>query len=625
MSIIGSLGGIYRSIPKAFEYHYLSIEEWADKHRILSSKVAAEPGAYRSDRTPYLKEIMHTLSPDHPCQKVVIQKGTQLALTEILNNFVGYTISEDPCTIMVTFPTETLCSRWSKHRLQDMLDTTEVLRDAMTMEAGSKGSDNVDFKSFRGGFLLVASAFSSTNLRALPTKKLACDEIDAYEGDVGGEGDPILLAEKRTATYANKKILLISSPTGFDSRICREYQKSDQRRYHIPCPRCGYNQPLEFSNLKWTEGNNSVEHAYFQCVNCKKEIPETDKTEFLGNGEWIPENISDVAGFFINTFYSPFGWRSWKEIVADFLDAKRSRDVNKMKVWVNCDLGERWNDQFEEEVIGKGDLIKQKELIPFCPESVYLIASSVDVQTDRLEVLTVGWAETAEVWDLEHRILHGDPGQDEVWKELDYYLDNTTFALQSGHRIKIDACSIDCGFQMSQVLTFTKGRKGKNKKAFAVRGSNYPGSPLVKLTRNNFLKTEVYFLGTEAYKDLIYSRLKLSEPGPGFMHFPIERQEEYFNQLLSEKPVKKLKGGKMVKVYEKRYHRSEVLDLWVYNMATITILRPQWGILKKNREKLLGESFIKIPVPKEEIETMQSTKLKGRYNPFSRRSYVRDY
>jgi hypothetical protein len=41
----------------------LTVSEWADRYRMLSSRAAAEPERYRTKRTPYMKEIMDALSP----------------------------------------------------------------------------------------------------------------------------------------------------------------------------------------------------------------------------------------------------------------------------------------------------------------------------------------------------------------------------------------------------------------------------------------------------------------------------------------------------------------------------------------------------------------------------------
>ena len=41
----------------------LSVSQWADKNRFLSSVASSEPGRWQTARTPYLAEIMDCLSP----------------------------------------------------------------------------------------------------------------------------------------------------------------------------------------------------------------------------------------------------------------------------------------------------------------------------------------------------------------------------------------------------------------------------------------------------------------------------------------------------------------------------------------------------------------------------------
>ena len=41
----------------------LTVSQWADRHRMLSGRASAEPGRYRTARTPYMGEIMDRLRP----------------------------------------------------------------------------------------------------------------------------------------------------------------------------------------------------------------------------------------------------------------------------------------------------------------------------------------------------------------------------------------------------------------------------------------------------------------------------------------------------------------------------------------------------------------------------------
>ena len=74
----------------------LTVSEWADAHRMLSSRASAEPGRYRTARTPYLRDIMDALSPRHPAQRVTFMKAAQVGATEAGNNWIGFVIHHAP-------------------------------------------------------------------------------------------------------------------------------------------------------------------------------------------------------------------------------------------------------------------------------------------------------------------------------------------------------------------------------------------------------------------------------------------------------------------------------------------------------------------------------------------------
>ena len=133
----------------------------------------------------------------------------------------------------------------------------------------------------------------------MPARYIGLDEIDAYVGDVQGEGEPCALAEKRASTFTRRKILLTSTPTIKDaSRIEDEYLKSDQRKFFCPCPLCGFYQVLMFKQLKFD--SKKLDKVQYECESCKGRFDETAKTTMLRKGEWRatkPENKGKTAGF----------------------------------------------------------------------------------------------------------------------------------------------------------------------------------------------------------------------------------------------------------------------------------------------------------------------------------------
>lgn len=210
----------------------LTVSEWADAHRRLSGKAASEPGPWRTARTPYLKEIMDCLSPASPIRRVVFMKGAQVGGTECGNNWIGFVIHHTPGPMLAVLPTGEMAKRNSKQRIDPLIEESEVLRSRVRPARSRDSGNTILQKEFQGGVLVLTGANSAAGLRSMPVRFLFLDEVDAYPGDVDGEGDPVALAEARTRTFARRKILIVSTPTirGI-SRIEREYDLSDQRRY----------------------------------------------------------------------------------------------------------------------------------------------------------------------------------------------------------------------------------------------------------------------------------------------------------------------------------------------------------------------------------------------------------
>jgi len=281
--------------------------QWADEFRYLSNKSSAEPGKWRTERTPYLKEIMECLSDNVAVNEVVFMKGAQVGGTECGNNWIAYTIDHSPGPMLAVQPSLDLAKRMSKQRISPLVEECESLRKKIG-SAKTRESDNTILqKDFPGGTLILAGANSPAGLRSMPAKKLFLDEIDEYPADVGGQGDPVELAMKRANTFGSKKkVFKCSTPTvEGKSRIAEAFEQSDQRYFYVPCPECGHFQTLVFKNLKWPKGEPNK--VYYQCESeeCGYHIKNWQKTTILKRGEWRAHNANDlnkkIAGFHLNS------------------------------------------------------------------------------------------------------------------------------------------------------------------------------------------------------------------------------------------------------------------------------------------------------------------------------------
>ena len=271
----------------------MTVAEWADNYRILSGRAAAEAGRYRTSRTPYMREIMENLSPSSPVERVVFMKAAQTGATEAGNNFIGFVIHQAPGPILAVQPTVELAKRNSQQRIDPLIDDSEALRKIVAPARSRDSGNTVLAKRFPGGQLVLTGANSATGLRSMPARYVFLDEVDAYPGDVDGEGDPIALAEARTATFGHrKKLFLVSTPTikGL-SRIEREYEASDQRRYFVPCPQCGAMQWLQFERLRWRRGSPRPHTTIARPVTRKSPSPPRPRCLRRANGARQPKEM----------------------------------------------------------------------------------------------------------------------------------------------------------------------------------------------------------------------------------------------------------------------------------------------------------------------------------------------
>lgn len=553
----------------------LTVSDWADEFRMLSGVSSAEPGRWRTERTPYLREPMDCLSPLNPTRRVVMMTGAQIGKTECGNNWLGYIIDQSPGPMLYVEPTVDVAKRVSKQRIAPMIEATERLRNKVRESRSRDSGNTVQVKEFAGGVLILTGANSGAGLRSMPVRFLFMDEVDDYPGDVEGQGDPILLAEKRTSTFARRKTLLTSTPTikGL-SRIEREFLKSDQRYFFLPCPACGHMDHLTWGKLghhriEWEEGK--PQSAFMLCGACNERIEERFKTTMLAHGQWRPTTVGDgfTAGFHLSGLYSPLGWKSWGDCATEFVQAKE--DPLRLKTWVNTVLAETWEEAGDS--VSAGALRERQEKYDGeVPDGVGVLVAAVDVQGDRLECSVVGYGAGEQSWLVAFSQFMGDPAQMKVWLELDKLL-LTTFTHKSGRPMKIECTAVDSGgLHTEQTYRFTRARA--HRRVFAIKGGSQSGLPLVgRPTNHNRYRATLYVLCVDTGKDIVMSRMNIRTVGPGYMHIPDWIDDEYLAQLAAEKAVRKyVKGRGATREWVKLRERNEALDLTVYALAALYML-----------------------------------------------------
>ena len=545
------------------------VSEWADTYRVLPDH-SAEPGPWRTSRVPYLKEILDCLSVCNPIERVIFQKGGQLGGSEAGLNFIGFCIHHAPGLMLLVMPTLDSIKRNTTARIDPMIAACPALAE-LVVEPRAREPGNSQFKKiFPGGQLVMVGCGSGVGLRSTPARYLFMDEVDAYGGVVGDDGDPVSLAIQRTVTFrGRRKIFLCSTPTLKNySRIEKAYQESDRRRYEVPCPKCGGFAVIEWCQIEWPEGKRHLAHRV--CPDCQGIAEERDKPAMLAGGRWVKTAEGDgrTAGFHISTLYSPF--ETWGEIAVEH--GQVYKDPPRLQVWTNNKLGETWEDQAGESVEPDSLMARREDWGELLPAAVVLLTAGVDVHKDRLEVQVIGWGRDEESWVITYVVLWGDPSGPRLWNDLDGVLRNSFPHSRAVPDLTIRATAIDTGGHYTQAAyEFTRTRLAR--RIFGVKGKGGMGVPVwprraTKLAKN---KGVLFPIGVDAAKDQLFGRLKVTEQGPGYIHFSKERDIEYFRQLTSERVITRYERGRPVRSWQMKREgdRNESLDTAVYSLAAL--------------------------------------------------------
>lgn len=543
----------------------LNVSQWADQERRLDSQSSAEPGRWYTSRAEYQRGIMDACS-DPSIQEVVVMAGAQLGKTEVILNIVGYHIDNDPSPILVLQPTLEMAQAFSKDRVAaGLIKSTPALRGKVKDPRSRDSGNTTLHKVFPGGALTMVGANSPSGLASRPIRIVLCDEVDRYPPSAGSEGDPIQLAKKRSATFWNRKLILVSTPTNTDnSRIQDAFDKSDQRYYHVPCKHCESDQVLKWSNVKWQD--NDPDTAQYVCDHCGVLWTDADRVWSVRNGTWIANKpFRGVAGYAISGLYSP--WTPLPDAVKEFLAVKKNPE--QLRVWTNTYLGQTWSDI--GETVDDYMLSERREEMPSIPDDALVLVAGVDVQDNRLEISIIGFGRDDESWVVDHITLYGDPSTPQLWTALDSYL-FAQYETESGRQIAIRAACIDSGGHFTNSV-YAYCKKNAGRKVFAIKGVGGEGKPVAgRPSKNNVGRCPLFPIGVDTVKDLMFARMRIQEMGPGYIHFSDKLNDEYFRQLTAEKIVTKYHKGYKKRVFEKIRARNEALDCMVYAYAAYAII-----------------------------------------------------
>ena len=575
----------------------MRLSEWAEKYFYLSAESSYAEGVWRA--YPYQVGIMDAISNDD-IKEIIWKKPARVGYTKILLAAVGYYAQHKKRNQAIWQPTDDDRDEFTKVELNSMLRDCDIMREVFPQALARAKENTLQQKMLLGSTIHLRGGKAAKNYRRLTVDVAVLDELDGFDLDIEQEGSPDMLAAKRLEGATFPKLIMGSTPKlrNFSLIEAREEAVDLQMSFYVPCPACGEEHTLTWGGkdkdhgFKWhAEDPETVLHL---CEFCKAAYSQQDYLSAWHAGRWKASDgtwIDDTSGFFRDengeridppaslaftglwTAYSPQS--TWSSIVRDWINARakaRAGDLSAQKTFTNTTLGETWEQQADRT--DYHDLEARAEAYPLgkVPHGGLILVAGVDVQDDRFEMVVWAVGRDEEMWVVDYIVIPANPADEREWDRLDAYL-LTEYEHVAGAHLNIESVAIDTGGHFThQSYNFCRRRLGR--RVYAVKGANKISSPIKGRAswqdvnfNGRILKrgVKLWAVGTDTAKDLIYGRLKITEPGPGAIHFSEDLPVAFYEQLTAEARVPvKTSSGEAYRWQKPPSARNEVLDCTVY-------------------------------------------------------------
>ena len=610
----------------------LTVTEWAEKRRRLSTESSAEPGPWRTSRTPYLREPMNAFT-DPRVRRIVMVAASQVGKSELELNIIGYIIDEDPGSILFVHPTTIDAKEFSKLRIAPEIRDCPTLRRKVAAPKSRDSGNTVLQKTYPGGILTMCGSTEAHALASKPIRYVLGDERDRWATSAGNEGDPWGLAMARQTTFYNAKAVEVSTPTVKNaSAIADSYAEGTMERWKSKCPHCGEYHEIQWKDIRYEyetkEVNKKktykVKSIMYVCPGCAAVSDEV--TMKRQPARWEADNpdayAQGVRSFWLNAFVSQ--WASWESIILKFLNAVGNS--RKLQVVYNTCFGELWEDRGELE--DEDSLMaRREEYLAELPDGVLVLTAGVDTQDNRMEYEVVGHGHFGETWGIEKGVVMGRPDDDATWTKLDEVLFDRVFYFADGLGLRPSMSFVDEGGHFTQdVRRQCRARIGK--KVFCIKGMPGPDKPYtappkqMKIIVNQKAVGTCwqYQIGVDSGKVMIMDNLAVKTPGSKFCHFP-KRDDYgtgYFAGLLSER-LEYDAEKKQPWVWKKipGHERNEALDCRNYALAAFKALPKNLDAIDRQLKTARGQR----PLEGEAVSAVQQPRVQRKPS----RSALSDY
>jgi len=622
----------------------MPVDEWADTYRILPSETSAITGQWRTSAFEVARGPMRAAT-EPGVRQVTGMASAQIFKTSMIECVVGHRMQLAPCPILIYTAGDDSAKKLDSAKLEPMIRACPTLKKVF---GGEKALDkqNPDFaqkkKRFPGGSYEVMTSESGPNWRMRTAGIVALDELSGMTHPP--DGDPVTLGKDRCKNFQPNDLLITTSTPLVEGHcaISHEYSHSDQRKPFVPCPCCGEYDYFRWENFdrpfddngqpvikaaayvcskcdhRWTNAERVIavttkgaiswrQCKTFHCCGETQDPEDTRKWLFVDDQTLEPrtgENTIGLAqckhcnetpldrtnaGFWGWELYNPL--TSFEDLMRGWVGIKGNK--SKTKAFHNNRLARTFRETVEAAAVVDPAHLSARAEPPWMhlPDKVKFITAGVDVQSaedGRIELEVVGWTDDEESWSLDYQVFEGNPSEDDVWRALDEYL-LQCWEREDGKSMPISAVCIDTGGHFAaQAANFCAPRQ--KRRIFAIKGANerkgtrlhYIFPAVVKTTR---LGCPIHSISSNGAKDRLEQHLSKTDPGPGYMHIPANRDKKWYTQLLSEhRKFVELGGGRTGSYWDKRpgHVRNEAIDCRAYAIAAMEGLRVKGFISKRN-------------------------------------------
>lgn len=618
----------------------LTIVEWAERYRVLSSEETSKPGRYRVDVTPILRGILDACS-DPKVRKVVCQKSAQIGWTVgVVSNVMGYHVHHKPSVQIAVFPRLQAAKDFALEKFDPFVRATPVLAERISLKSRAHGN-SMTRKRYPGGLLKLVGANSPSDVKSTSGRVTYVEEPDDVSADVRGQGSGIRLIEERTKTYPDRLMLIGGTPTAKGaSAIEAEMRLTDQRQYWVPCHDCDEAHVLDWRNVTIPEdsaapahevyGHARWEQAYYACPHCGSVWTDAQRIANIRRGEWIAsaQASASIVGFYTSELYSSEEASAIAQLARKYLEARAKLEAGEpgdMVAFWNSSLGLAW--EYKGELPEEDELAARAE--PYeewtTPAGGLVPTLEVDVQHDRLAVTCWVIGRGEEMWLAYWGELYGQTvvAHAGAWLELEALL-RRRVRHASGALLPLAAVGVDCsdGQTSEAAYAFVRRHNRAGRPVLALKGApdalgrveiwRPPKAidPNGRATKASRFGVQVHIVGTVKAKDLLLGwateagRVRLTGSGPGRLHWYRAVRVDFYAQLLGEIKVPSRTNPNERKWQRRTDRRNEALDCTVYAVYLARHLRlhlrraAHWDLL----EAQLLQPGLPLGVPAPEPE-----------------------